>query len=76
MGATNDAKQNEKMLRAKQQRVSELYPTLFSPDASRIFLGQSMLQTSSKEKDPRRQDELVNKAMEQFMVNPSGITMD
>ena len=41
--STADAKLSEQTLRAKQKKVSELCPTLFSPDESRVFLGTSML---------------------------------
>lgn len=75
MDQTEDAKLSEQTLRGKQKKVSELCPTLFSPVESQIFLGISMLQTAGIESDPMRKDELVAKAMDHLMVDPTKFEM-
>jgi hypothetical protein len=76
MEATEDAKLSEQTLRMKQNRVSQLCPTLFSPVESRVFLGLSMIQTSCIETDIMRKDELVKKAIDNLIVDTTKFEMD
>ena len=73
--ATGDAKLSEQTLRLKQEKVSELCPTLFSPDESRVFLGYSMLQTAALETEVKRQEEHISKAMGYLLIDPMRIDM-
>ena len=51
MQVSDDAKLGEHTLHQKQQHVSNLCPTLFSPLESSLFLGMSLLQNATRETD-------------------------
>lgn len=73
---TEDGQLSQQTLHQKQQLVSQLCPTLFSRVESTIFLGHSLLQTSTFETDLNRKDEIVSRAMANLLVDPERIVMD
>ena len=75
MQASEDANLTQQTIHFKQQAVSQLCPTLFSPLESTVFLGQSMLKAASFETDRTRKDELVAKAMDNLLIDPERIDM-
>ena len=75
MEANDDAQLAEQTLRTKQKRVSEVCPTLFSPEESKVFLGMSMLMVASHETDRKAKEDLVNKAMVLLLHDPIQIDM-
>lgn len=75
MEGTEDAKLSEQTLRAKQERISQLCPTLFSPLESRVLLGLNLITTAGIETDPMRKDELVEKAIRCLMFDPTRFEM-
>lgn len=75
MHGTEDAKLSEQMLRQKQQRVSQLCPTIFSPLESRFFFGMTLIENAGRETDPERQTEMVTRALDILMDDPDRIEM-
>ena len=73
--STADGQLSQQTLQLKQQRISQLCPTIFSRLESTIFLGHSMVQTAAFETDPLRKDELVAKALGNLMADPDQIEL-
>jgi len=59
----------------RQKKISELCPTLFSPEESRIFLGTSLIKKASKETDRKSREEMYQKAINLLLKDPSQIEL-